>query len=71
MLPADARIVLFGQDGSNVRCMWVELDPSPGIPKTALTVQVCATGSDIADSATHIQSYVDKEGYVWHLYECV
>lgn len=68
LLPEGAKIVHFGHDAQGARSMWVEVEPSPGLPKNECTVQVYPTGGDIQPGHKHIQTCVDPQGFVWHLY---
>lgn len=79
-LPAGAEVVKFAEQplpgraglrppGASTLRIWVLFDPAAPAAPASRSFRVYATGEPVFDGDEHIESLVDSEGYVWHLFE--
>lgn len=60
----------FGEDARGVLCAWI-LETRPGDSETT-RFRVFATGESVDTTQwVHLQTVVQRSGYVWHLFEHV
>ena len=67
--PPGAKLLTVGQASGDL-AVWYEVDPAFDGTEDHL-LWIVPTGGEVPALSTYVATVVDRQGYVWHVYQCL